>query len=153
MPMVTITGRLTDHGVAVMPPQYQQRVWFKPNTGHIRSSYAMDGSEVPATLNADGTFSATVYSDPSDPDVWYTLCTDWLPPGQGLEAPENRARGYFEWPVRIYPDIGGPISDLVEIVNGIGMVYYASDAPRRGVRMQLHFNTSTDDLYAREITW
>ncbi|MGX9349160.1 hypothetical protein [Microbacterium sp. KNMS] len=156
MPLVTITGNLRDHGLKVMPAQFQQRLWFKPNEGHIRSSYAMDGDRVYATLAADGSFSVDVWSEPSTPDLWYTLCTDWLPPGQELEPTEERARGYFEWPVKIFPDVGGPIGDLVDIIQGIGLVYVSTDV-HEGMspvpRYQLAYNPSTTWLYLREITW
>jgi len=153
MPAVIVSGNLRDHGLANFPPGLKPRLFFKPNKGHITGSYAMDGDRIYADLQPDGSFTVQLYSEPSNPDVWYTLCLDWLPPGRENEPTKERSRGWFEWPQRIYPDTGGPLGDLIDLINGVGMVYYAADAPRKGVRMQLHFNTSTDDLYAREITW
>lgn len=156
MPLVTITGNLRDHGLVVLDPQFEQRLWFRPNSGHIKGSYAMDNARVYADLQADGSFSAEVWSEPSDPDLWYTLCTDWLPPGQELEPTEERARGYFEWQQPIFPDIGGPLGDLVDLIFGVGMVYISSkvnEAMSPIPRYQMLYNPVTNDVYARELTW
>lgn len=153
MPLVTITGNLRDHGLVVLPTEYEQRLWLKPNKGHIRAGYAMDGARVYAQLSTSGEFTAEVWSEPGAPDLYYTLCTDWLPPGQETEPTEERARGYFEWPQPIYPDTGGPIGDLVEIIVGVGLVYCAPDAPNPSVRMQLHYDTDSYNLYERVIEW
>lgn len=99
-----------------------------------------------------GAFSAEVWST-LQPDLWYTLRTDWLLPGQETEPSEERARGYCEWGQRIYPDAGGNVGDLVDQFFGIGLVYAWYDAPRRDKFNQLHLNTTSQWLYQREVVW
>lgn len=156
MPLVTITGNLGDHGLSVLPSQYEQRLWLKPNKGHVRGPHAMDGARVYASLASSGAFSAEVWSDPNDPDLYYTLCTDWLPPGQETEPTEERSRGFFEWPQPIYPDLGGPIGDLIDIIAGVGLVYISSAVNEHLApvpRYQLAYNPITTELYERRVQW
>ncbi|GAA4774706.1 hypothetical protein [Microbacterium gilvum] len=156
MPLVTLTGNVSEHGLAILPESLQQRLWLVPNKGHIKGSRALDGQPVLCALNrATGAFTADVWST-LEPDLFYTLRADWLIPGQESEPSEERARAFFEWPVPIFPDTGGPIGDLVEIIAGLGLVY-VSDAVAENMspvpRYQLAYNPSTTWLYQREITW
>lgn len=154
MPMVTITGNVRDHGLVVLPTNLEQRLWFKPNEGHVVGSYALDGQRAYAELSSSGAFTAEVWSEPGRPDFWYTLCTDWLTPGQETEPTEERARGFFEWPQRIFPDSGGPIGDLIDPTIVIpGWVWCSPTAPDSGVRNQLQFNMTTKLLYERVVRW
>ena len=153
MPLVTITGNARDHGLVVLPTNLEQRLWFKPNMGHLVGPHALDGQRAYAELSPSGAFTAEVWSEPGNSNFWYTLCTDWLPPGQETEPTEERARGFFEWPQRIYPDIGGDIGDLIDQYFGLGTVYAWHDAPRRDRFNQLHLNTTSQWLYERTIKW
>lgn len=153
MPWVQISGSVKDHRNVVMSEGSQQRLWLKPNRGRISTAGALDGTRVFVNFDREtGEFSASVYSDPGS-DLYYTLCADWLPP---QASTEERALGYFEWPERIYPDIGGNIGNMVEVAYGIGLVY-VSDSVEAGMspapRYQLLYNPTTNDLYERRISW
>lgn len=154
MALVTITGNAWDHGVTVLPANLQQRLWFVPNGGHIvLGAGALDGQPVAVDFNrANGAFTVQVWSTNSD-DLWYTLRTDWLPPGQETEPTAERSRSFFEWPQRIFPGEGGALGDLVSQTVGRGIVYCAPDAPNVFRQNQLHYNTDTYDLYERVVTW
>lgn len=153
MPLVTITGNLRDHGIIALPTQFEQRLWFKPNKGHLVSGYALDGARVFADLTPQAGFSAGVWSEPNDPDFWYTLCTDWLIPGQETEPTEERARGFFEWPQRIYPDAGGPIGDLIgRGPGGGGLVAAGPTLPDASVRWaQFQWDTDSGWVFERKV--
>lgn len=157
MPWVEVWGYVTDHRQENVPAELEPRLYFKPNRGRIDGQGALDNVRVWGSLNREtGYFAATIWSDPGDPELWYTLCMDWLPPGQETEPTEERARTYYEWPERIYPDIGGRINDLVRNVVGVGLVYVStavSGSMSPVPPYQLLFNPETDDLYQRVITW
>lgn len=157
MPLVTLHGNLFDHGGNVLPSELQQRVWLVPNRGHIKEgSMALDGLPVLCDFDRNtGRFGADVWST-LEPDLWYILRTDWLVPGQETEPPEERARGYFEWPERIFPDVGGYVGDLVKITAGVGMVYVGGEVStgmENIPRYQFAYNPYTHWLYERQITW
>lgn len=156
MPMVTMTGRVTDAGQNPLPVSLDPRIWLRPNQANVGGSASVfHREEVPVEwVNINqGTFTVELWSEPNDPNVWYTLVFDHLVPGQETEPPGERARAYSEWPYRIYPDVGGALGDLVAQVTGTALVYCASDAPNSSRTNQLHFDTDSNFLYERVVTW
>ena len=156
MPLVELSGNLTEHGLAVLPAELQQRVWLVPNKPHLKGGRALDAQPVACVFDrTTGAFSAQVWST-LEPDLFYTLRTDWLQPGQETEPSEERARTFCEWSEPIYPDVGGTVGDLSDITAGVGLVYVAADV-RQGMnpvpRYQLAYNPDTFWLFEREITW
>lgn len=153
MPWVEIRGYLKDHRDVVKPEGLEQRLWLKPNRGRISRPGALDNDRVFLSLNrTTGFFTGTVYSEPGS-DLYYTLCSDWLPP---QDTTEERARGFYEWPERIYPDIGGDLDDLVGNVVGAGLVYVSSavgSSMSPIPRYQILYNPSTNDVFERVIEW
>lgn len=156
MTLVEISGRLQDHGAVPLPASYEQRLWLVPNKGHITPGRVFDGGPVRCDLNpSTGEWSAEVWST-LEPDLWYTLRTDWLPPGQHTEPTGERARGFFEWPERIFPDVGGTVGDLVDISKASGLTYVSTGVTSSMSpvpRYQLLYNPATNDLYERVVTW
>lgn len=155
MPLVTITAQPSDHGIKVMPAALQQRFWLVPNEGHLLGNRALDNQPVLADFTPGGTtLTAQVWSEPGNPRLWYTLRTDWLRPGQELRPPPELSQGYYEWPVRIFPDTGGPIGDLIDPnIATTGLVWCSPTAPDSSVRAQLQFNMTTKLLYERQVRW
>lgn len=156
MPLVNVVLNLVDHGQVKLPDGWQPRVWFRPNKSHIvpAGSGAMPAVEVQAAPRetSPSAYIAELWSEPNDPDWWYTLCVDWLPPGQASEQPGERSRGYMEWPYKIYPGEGGDLGDIISQQVGLALVYAAPNAPTSGRWNQIHWNTSTGWVYEREWT-
>lgn len=154
MPYVEVTGNVRDHMNVPIPAASEPELWFRPLGPQIlpASGAMFAGVEVKADLTpATGAFTATLFSDLT-PTFRYRPFMRWLV-NPGETDPERRAFGYIEWPIEITPDIGGDIGDLILDFFGVANVYAASDAPNPGVRSQIHYNTNTDDIYERVVTW
>lgn len=153
MPLVTITGRAWDPGQNPVPAELEPRLFFEINDAQVVSGALLADVETQATLNfATGQFSVQVFSDLTD-KIWYRAVMDHLIPGQETEPPARRARGHVYWPQRIYPDVGGDIGDLDDLVIGVGLVAVYPGPRNPAIRNQLHLNPDTGDLYERNVSW
>ena len=153
MPMVGLSGTLTDHGLRVMPEKYKQRIFLVPSGGHIvPGGHVLDGDRVEATLNrTTGVFNVQVWSEPGRKNFYYTLASDWLTDPDNPDPSALFQRGWFEWNCRIYPGTGGDIGDLTDAPLS-ELVYIGTDVNLSMwpiPRAQLLFNPVTDDLYRR----
>ena len=153
MPLVTITGYSRDHGLKSIPASAKPELWFRPNRGNSSANGLLLGVETKAEwVNIDtGQFTVDLFSDGST-DIWYTPVERWLCNPEEPK-PEKWSYGYFEWPHRVYPDLGGSISDLIDIVPGVGLVYVSDSAPDSSKRYQLQYNPKADWLYERKPIW
>lgn len=153
MPLVNVWGRVADFSQKTFDPALEPRLWFVPNHARFAVRTAFHSEEVLADWTNDWNFSVDLWSEPEDPDMYYTLQLDHLVPGQQTEPPKRRARAVVEWPYKIYPGEGGSIGNLVQQVYGSGLVLLAGNAPVQNRVNQLHLNTETWDLYERVVTW
>lgn len=92
---------------------------FRPEKGSFVGAGLQAGVEVSAALQADGSFSVELESEPG---VMWVGELDWLIPGQETEPPERRARGRAEWPP-FWPGQGGDISALMPWPFMQGVLY------------------------------
>lgn len=117
MALVTVTGNVWDHSQAPIPADQQPRLWFRPDKSRIGKGLQAD-VETRANLTA-GSGAFTVQLE-SLPNISYTPVLDYLVESGGL--PENRARGYIEFPP-FYPGNGGDISTLTSFVGVNGLMF------------------------------
>ena len=154
MPFVTISGNVRDHAGIIIPANREAELYFVPVEPQIVSGSpaALAGVEVKADFTpTTGDFTVDLFSDLT-PKFRYWMELRWLV-NPADTAPERRAYGHARWPDPIYPDTGGSIGNLIDPLQTFPYVYVDSSAPNAGVRNQLHFNTNTDDLYERVVTW
>lgn len=155
MPLVTVTGNAWDHSGAVIPATLQPELWFVPDQSHASGNALLAGVETKATLSATtGAFTVDLWSDGDEGKIRYRPQMRHLTdPSMADWDIEKRVRGYVEWPFWVYPGAGGPIGDLIEVIVGVGLVWCSPTAPDLNVPYQMHFNTQTQWLYRRDITW
>lgn len=149
MALVTVTGTLLNPDRSAVPAGVQPELVFRPNKA--TSTRAMRTNwEVPAKTYDVATGQFTVDLE-SIPEVRYTPVLRWLVSQGDFE---RKAFGYCEWP-EFFPDIGGDIRDLWELVYGVGLVLVSSSVPtgRPIARYQIQYNPQTYDLYERKISW
>jgi len=153
MPTVIVTGGAYDHGLDPIPSQMMPELWFRPNGPGVSETRMLAGVDRKATLNPNtGAFSVRLFSDPEG-RIWYRPFMRWLlNPAESL--PERWAWGYVEWPVRVWPDAGGPIGGLIETDAHVpaGHVYVGEDAGDPAIKARLQLNPVTGVLYERRVS-
>lgn len=151
MTFVTVTGKCTDANGTPIPAAQQPRLWAVPEGSSVTSDGAITGDEIDCNLQADGAFSVLLNNE-----IRYSLWLDRLPPSQASEQPGKRSRTWEQWTEPFWPDIGGPIDDLVDVNPAVGQVYI-SDTVSVGMspvpRFQILFNPNTDNIYERVVTY
>jgi hypothetical protein len=139
--MATVTGALSDFGIAPFP-ELQPRIQFIPSGPGVNGTRLFSGP--PPTVNVGaGSGSFTIELQRTDdvrPVVWYTVRIEWLDPAGnyiGVDHPD--------WKLFV-PAGGGELGDLLEAPLNPFIFWVDATPPPNPQPGQYWLNTTTGDL-------
>lgn len=138
--MPTVTGTLSDFGLAALAP-YSPELVFTPSNPAVNATNILGTRPIRVTPTATGTFTVVLAStDDMRPATWYTISAQWLDPNGGYVG-----KDFADWQLRV-PVAGGALVDLLGIPANPAQAWVDEIAPANPTPGLWWLTPSTADL-------